>query len=211
MADTVFYLAQHDGSHEAVETHAADATHAEVGAPEGAGHGEGHGGGGPINSEPNLSIYTGIAFVIVLYGLSRLVPHLLKALDERSEKIAGDLQSAEDAKTDAEKLQAQYQQQLTDARGEARQIIDEARTQAETQARGIVAAAQEDAAGLKQKAQEEIEADKARAVKDLRSDIADLSCSVASRLLDETVSADAHKALIDRFIDEIGSDDGRRN
>ena len=209
MADAIYYLAQHDDGHEAVEAmpDAHGEAHTEVPAP-----GEGHGdvGAGPFKSEPNLSIYTGLAFVVVLIGLSRIVPSILRVLDERSEKIAGDLTAADDAKSEAEKLQEQYEQQLTDARAEGRKIIDAARQQAEGQAREIIAAAQEETAALKQRAQEEIESEKARAVKDLRGQIGDLSCAVASRLLHETVSADAHRGLIDKFIEELSSD-GQRN
>ncbi len=210
MADAVYYLAQRDGGHETVEampdTHGE--AHADVAAP-----GDGHDGGdaGPFKSEPNLTIYTGLAFVLVLIGLTRIVPSILRVLDERSEKIAGDLQAADDAKGEAEKLQAQFEQQLADARAEGRKILDAARQQAEGQAREILAAAQAEAAALKQRTQEEIESEKARAVKDLRSQIGDLSCAVASRLIHETVSADTHRGLIDKFIDELSNGDGRRN
>jgi len=210
MAEAIYYLAQADGTHEAVHTDAAPAeTHAAQVSEE-AFHGTAH-AEGPMQQEPNLSVWTLVAFLIVVAGLHRLTPKLLELLDQRAAKIEGDLKSAEAAKADAETLKAQYQQQLADARNEARQIIDEARQRAEAEAREILARAQEDAAGLKQKAQEELEADKARAVKDLRSQIAEISCSVASRLVNETLTPDAHRALIDRFIDEVSAGNGSRN
>lgn len=213
MARTIYYLAQHDGGHEAVETQDLGAdTHAEVAATHGEAAGGDHGGGGgPIQAQPNLAVWTLIAFAIVFYGIYRLTPRLLAMIDERAEKIAGDIQAAEDAKGDAEKLQAEYQQQLADARAEARKIVDAARQQADGQAREIMAAAQADVATLKQRAQEEIDSEKARAVKDLRGQIGDLSCAVASRLINETVTADTHRGLIDAFIDELSTGDGSRN
>lgn len=210
MAEAVYYLAQHDGGHETVDAAAHEGAQAEGVAYEGVAPGGEH-AGGPIEQEPNLSIYTGIAFLLVVYGLYRLVPRILALLDQRTEKIEGDLKSAETSRAEAEKLQAQYEQQLADARAEARRIVEEARSQGEAQARDILAKAQEEAATLKQRAQDEIEADKARALRELRADVADLSCSVASRLLGETVTADSHRALIDRFIDELVAGDGQRN
>lgn len=209
MAEAVYYLAQHDGGHETVQPHAADpAAEAHTEAP---AHGGEHGQASPMRSEPNLSIYTTIAFLLVVAGLYRLAPKILAVLDERAARIADDLKGAEDAKADAEKLQAEHAQQLADARAEARHIVEEARQQADTQAREILATAQADATALKQKAQEEIEADRVRAVKDLRGEIAALSCSVASRLIAQEMTPDAHRGLIDGFIDELLADDGRRN
>ena len=43
-------------------------------------------------------------------------PAIKKAMDDRTEKIRGDLDSAERAKTESETVLADYQRQLTDAR-----------------------------------------------------------------------------------------------
>jgi len=208
MADVVYYLASADEAHEAAG-HEAPATTAHEGQAA-AEHDGGH-GKGPMDPSPNLMIWTLMAFLLVLAGIYRLLPKILAAIDERTQKIAGDIQGAEKARSEAEKLQAEYQQQLADARAEARSIVDAARQEADAQRRDILAKAHDETSALKQKAQEEIENEKARAVKELRAQIADLSCSVASRVVNETITPATHSALIDRFIEEIGSGDGRAN
>ena len=58
-------------------------------------------------------------------------PAIKKALQDREDKIRGDLEHAESVRDQAETELADYQRQLADARNEAGRIIEEARQSAE--------------------------------------------------------------------------------
>src|SRR5262245_42784904 len=69
-------------------------------------------------------IVAGLAFLIVLIGFWKFVlPPLKKTLAERTEKIQGSLEEAEQARSDAQTELAEYRKQLAGAREESNRII----------------------------------------------------------------------------------------
>ena len=68
-----------------------------------------------------------INFLILLFILGKFAyKPLMKVLDERRERVANDLETAEKTRVEAEALKAQYSKQLADAREEANAILDKA-------------------------------------------------------------------------------------
>ena len=56
-----------------------------------------------------------------------------------------------------------------------------------------------------EKARAAIEAEKKAAVAELQGSIADISVSVASRLVGEDLGDDDHRRIIERYVNEAGS------
>ena len=56
-----------------------------------------------------------------------------------------------------------------------------------------------------EKAKAAIEAEKKSAIAELQGSAADLSISVASRLIGEDLSDDEHRKIIERYVNEAGS------
>ncbi|HEX2025670.1 MAG TPA: ATP synthase F0 subunit B, partial [Actinomycetota bacterium] len=93
----------------------------------------------PILPEADELIFGSLAFLIVFLILQRFAfPAIRKGLQERQEKIRGDLEGAENAKHEAENALERYQQQLQEARGEANRVIEEARKTAEQMRRDLL-------------------------------------------------------------------------
>ena len=66
-------------------------------------------------------------FVILLWVLAKFAyKPLIKAMENRRNRIIKDLDTAEQTRLDAEALKAQYTEQLSNARQEATQIVDKA-------------------------------------------------------------------------------------
>lgn len=65
--------------------------------------------------------------------------------------------------------------------------------------------AADEAAGMIEKAQAAIEAERKQAVSDLQKSVADISVSVASKLIGTDLSDDEHRAIIKRYVEEAGS------
>ncbi len=57
----------------------------------------------------------------------------------------------------------------------------------------------------REEAQAAIEAERKQAVSDLQKSVADISVSVASKLIGTDLSDDEHRAIIKRYVEEAGS------
>jgi F-type H+-transporting ATPase subunit b len=145
-----------------------------------------------------------IAFSIVFFFVWKWVwPNLTKTMETRQAAIAGELTAAETAKVEAESLRKDYQAQLADARAEGGRIIDEARQQAEQMKADIVARAETDAEQIRAKAREDAAGEKSRALADAKSQVGDISVDLAGKIVGESLDAEAHKALIDRYLADL--------
>src|SRR5581483_2953674 len=127
-------------------------------------------------------IWGAIAFAIVAFALMKFgFPAIKKSLKAREDRIRDDLESAAHAKDEAEAELAQYRSQLTNARAEATQIVEDARQAAEQVRRDLIAKAEGDAAEIRTRAQEDIRLAQDRALADLRVQVADLSIELAEK------------------------------
>lgn len=145
-----------------------------------------------------------IAFAIVFFFIWRFaVPAINRALEQRQAAISGQIEDAEKAKVEAESLLADYKAQLAEARAEANRIVDEAREDAEQVKSDIVAKAEEEAAQIREKAREDAAAEKDRALTEARSQVGDISVDLAGRIVGESLDAQAHRELIDRYLSDL--------
>lgn len=165
------------------------------------------GGGGaafllPVPEELFAGI---IAFSIVFFFVWKwAIPVLNKTLEARQAAIAGELETAESAKVEAESLLRDYRQQVAGAKDEASKILADARDAGEAVKGDIIARAEGEAQQIKTRASDEIAAERERAVAGLRRQVADLSLVVAAKVVESTLDADTQRDLVDRYIDELG-------
>jgi F-type H+-transporting ATPase subunit b len=152
----------------------------------------------------NELIVGAIAFAILFFFTAKFVlPRVAKLLDERREKIQGDLEKAEETRRQAETELADYRAQLANAREESNAIIDEARKTAEQLRLDIQQRAEQDAQGIVARAQDEIRAERDRVFQELRGQVAEIAVDLAGRVVGASLDASAHAQLIDQYIDEV--------
>jgi F-type H+-transporting ATPase subunit b len=165
----------------------------------------------PILPETNEIIWTVIAFVIAFFILAKFAfPAVKKGLQAREDKIRGDLERAEQARTEAEATLAQYQKQVAEARGEATRIIEEARQAAEGVRRDLIARAEADAAEVRQRAQEDSQLASSRAMSELQTHVASLSVDLAEKIVEHNLDRDTQMDLIENYINSVGNGSRRR-
>lgn len=146
-----------------------------------------------------------IAFGIVFFFMWKYaVPTLNKTLEGRQHAIKSQLESAEASKVEAEKLLADYREQVANASTEADRIIDEARDRGETVRTEIIARAEQEAEAIKSRAAGEIQSERSRAADALREEVKSLSLDVAQKVVGGSLDRGAQEALVDRFIEELG-------
>lgn len=157
----------------------------------------------PGNSE---LVWGSISFAILLVLFIKWgYPAVVKTMKAREDRIKDDLEGAEGAKSEAETVLVEYRAQLAEARSEAGRIIDEARQAADQVRRDLIARAEADAAELRARAQEDIRLAGERAMADLHSRVSDLSIELAEKIVERSLDRDTQMALIDNYINSVGS------
>ena len=161
----------------------------------------------------DLTISTIIGDFILIAGSFLLLIFLVKkyawgnitsVLDERAEKISSDIDGAEEARKKAEELASKREAELAGSRTEAKTIIENAKETAEKSKADILAEAKLEAGRLKEKANQEIAQNKAEALQSVKGDVADLTISLAGKIISQNLDDQAHKELIDQYIDQLG-------
>ncbi|EIF36921.1 MULTISPECIES: F0F1 ATP synthase subunit B [Streptococcus] len=161
----------------------------------------------------DLTISTIIGDFILIAGSFLLLIFLVKKyawgnitsiLDQRAEKISSDIDGAEEARKKAEELASKREAELAGSRTEAKTIIENAKETAEKSKSDILAEAKLEAGRLKEKANQEIAQNKAEALQSVKGEVADLTVSLAGKIISQNLDGHAHKELIDQYIDQLG-------
>jgi F-type H+-transporting ATPase subunit b len=158
---------------------------------------------------PDLTelIVGAISFFIVFGVLGKvLLPRITKTLEERTEKIEGGIQRAEEAQRDANQVLEQYKEQLANARHEAARLRQEAREQGAQIIAEMREQAQAEARRLVDAAQAQIQADRQLAIQMLRAEVGTLAVDLASRVVGESLEDEARqRRVVERFMADLES------
>lgn len=144
-----------------------------------------------------------VFFVLAGFTMKFVWPPLMKALDERAEKIANGLAAAEKGKAEMAAAEKRVQAELAGAKDEglkrigdaekrAAAIIEEAKKTASDEAARILAAAKADA-----------EQQVTQARETLRGQVATLAVAGAEQILKREVNAAAHADLLNQLKAEL--------
>jgi F-type H+-transporting ATPase subunit b len=169
----------------------------------------------PSNPNPLVPNWTevivgALAFGIVFVVLWRiLLPRITKTLEERTDKIEGGIQRADEAQKDANRLVDQYKAQLAEARHESSRL----REQAKEEGAQIKAQLREEGEAEKRRIVEsghaQIEADRQQAFASLRSEVGDLAVQLASKIVGESLDDEARQSrVVDRFLADLDAGQG---
>ena len=146
-----------------------------------------------------------IAFGIVfLFVRLWAWPALQEMLENRRLAITGQLEEAERVKGEAESLLADYQAQVAGVKEEANQIIDEARTTADSMKSEIVARAEVRGRHRPRQGTGRSCRRAVRAAAALQGDVANLSLDMAEKVVAGSIDREAQGALVERYLDELG-------
>lgn len=152
----------------------------------------------------NFILITG-SFILLLVLIKKFAwSNITSIFEERAEKIASDIDRAEEARQKAEVLAQKREDELAGSRKEAKTIIENAKETAEQSKANILADAKLEAGHLKEKANQEIAQNKVEALQSVKGEVADLTISLAGKIISQNLDSHAHKALIDQYIDQLG-------
>ena len=156
-----------------------------------------------MNINATLILQSIAMMIFVWFCMKFIWPPLLKAMDERREKIADGLAASDRAEKALAEANDAADQEIKAAREKAGEIVDQA-NQRHSQ---ILDQAKDDATAERQRQVAAAEADISQAAnqarEELRNAVATLAVAGAAKILEKEIDADAHRELLDKLIAEI--------
>ena len=145
-----------------------------------------------------------IGFLLALIILKAFAwKPLLKMLDDRKQKIVGDLKDADNIKADANRLLDDYQAKMKDIETEARSKIQEAVSEGNRIASEIREQARDESKQILAKSRDELNRDVAKARVQLRDDMAGMAIRAAEKIIMTKLDESEHKRILDDFLGEV--------
>lgn len=151
-------------------------------------------------------IATVLNFILLIGVLSVILwKPMLKFLNDRAKLISDSLLLAEKNKKREEEIKVEHDEIIIEARGKASEIVDKAMTVASNESRELIAQAREHARLTVDSAKEEIKMEGERIKQDLRKEIADMTVSLAGKVLEREIKGEDHKDLINKGLEVLDS------
>jgi len=160
-----------------------------------------------------------VTFIITIINITILFIILRKVLfkpvakfmADRAQRVQDTIDQAKKDKADAQKLLEQYQGKLKNAETEAQEIIKAARTNAEAQARQIVADGKAAAEALTAAAHKQVEAERQTAFARFKVEAAALVMSACARMVQREISGDDNRRYAAMLLDELAAQKGNKS
>jgi F-type H+-transporting ATPase subunit b len=152
------------------------------------------------------AIWTIVIFVIMLIILYPTAwKQVLAGLKAREERIRKDISDAEASRTKAEATLREYSARLATAEKQVQDMIAKAVQQAEAVAAQIKAQTQKETDEARQRTQRELESATRQAVSDFKDRAADISTSIAEKIIRRNLNADDQRELVNRSLEQLQS------
>jgi F-type H+-transporting ATPase subunit b len=163
-----------------------------------------HAGGGPLDVEPGLMIWTVVVFVALLLILKKFAwPALLGAVEARERALEKQLADAERNRAEAARLLAEHQKLIAEGRASAQALLAEARAASEKERALAMEKTRQEQEELLERARRDIAAERDRAVADLRREAVDVSLAAASKLLGERLNSDNDRRIVQEYLSSL--------
>lgn len=152
---------------------------------------------------------------LILVGVLKffLYERIVKAIDEREERIKSRLGEAEQKKKEADDEAESYRIKKRELDEEREEILDEARKKAEERRKEFVSKAREEADGLERKWREQIEREKTDFLRDLQRLVGREVREATGRALEDMADANLESRMIRSFLshlEELDEDEKER-
>jgi F-type H+-transporting ATPase subunit b len=157
-----------------------------------------------VQPDPGLFIWTIVTFLLLVTLLAKFAWRpLLQALDARREGILQSLEGAKQAKRELDQLKEQSAEIMRDARIEAEAIVSKSWSDAEKLKEEMKEKARTEADAILREARRQIQVETAQALKQIRNEVADLSVTIASKLIQRNFSKEDNDRLIEETLRQI--------
>ncbi len=151
-----------------------------------------------------LMIWTLIAFGIVFLVVSRYaLPKIQAAIDARRDMIDESIKYAEQQRTEADALLADYRQRLAEAREQADDIVGRARKAADQREADSIEDARKEREELLAQTRREIQLETEKSLQDLRREVADLTVLATEKVTRKSLDSADQQRLVEEALSEV--------
>jgi F-type H+-transporting ATPase subunit b len=159
---------------------------------------------GLIKVVPGLMIWTIVAFLVTLFVLKKFAfGPIQQTIDERRERIRRSIEEAEHARNEARRLLEEHRALIGQARGQADQILAEARKVAEAQRQRVKEETEADRQRRLEETKRLIEAETQRALQQIRAEVAELTLIATAKVTGKVLDDADHRRLIEDAIKDL--------
>ena len=145
-----------------------------------------------------------ITFAIFVWFCVKFVwPPLINAIEERQKGIANALASAEEAKKEQADTKALLEQEITQAKLQAQEIVELANKRRNQILEEVKSEAEATKAKIIEQGYAEVEAERKRVQEELRVKVASLAIAGAEKIVGRTVDEAANNDIIDKLVAEL--------
>ena len=164
---------------------------------------------GDITDFMSIDLTTIIATLLNTLILFFVLKHFLfnkvnKVIEDRQNEIQASYDRADEAEKNAQKLEADYNEKIGQAKEESAEIIRDATKKAQVRADEIIDEARVEAKSIRTNAENEIEREKKIAVNKIKDDITDIAFQAAQAVIEKDLTSEDNERLIGEFIDNVG-------
>lgn len=160
-----------------------------------------HAAATPFTINGGLILWTLVIFALLMFILAKTAwPAILKTIEDREARIRAQLEAADKANADAQKILAEYQQQVANARNEAQDIVAQSRQAGEKLRDELVSKGRQEQEELLERARREIALERDRALAELRREAVELSLAAASKVIEKNMDSEADRRLVQDYL-----------
>lgn len=160
----------------------------------------------PEEFKTDLAIYTFIVFLLLMGILWKFAwGPISDGLDARETKVANDIAKAEEGRVQIEAMLAEHQAKLDAAQDEVREILAEARRDAEHAKQQIMESAQAEAEAMKDRSIAEIARAKDAALDELFQTMSDQIAQATEYVVGRSVTGEDQDRLIQEAMSQFSS------
>ena len=157
-----------------------------------------------IKVTPGLMIWTIVAFLVTLFVLRRYAfGPIQKTIDERRERIRHSLEEADQARAEARRMLEEHRALLGQARGQAEEILAEARKTREAMERRMRDETEAERQRRLEETRREIQAETERALEQIRTEVAELTLVAATKVTGKVLNPSDQRRLIEEAIQTL--------
>ena len=154
---------------------------------------------------PELWVFVSFVLFVALLVYYGIPNKLVKALDERADRIRAELDEARRLREEAQAILADYQRKRSEAEKEAEDIVAMARREAEFYAQEQRTALSETLHRRLKLAEEKIARAEEQAIQEIRSKSVDVAITAAETVIAHQLKGKNAESLVERSIQDIST------
>ncbi len=165
---------------------------------------EASGGIGTLGINLNIFIAQLVNFLVVLLVLWKFAyKPLVKILDDRSKKIEESLKNSDEVDRRIAELEKEQHAMIATAKGEATQILEAARADAESRKQELLLAAKKEVERVVTLGKEQLKAEQVNMVREAKAELILIAVAATKKILEETVDEKKSNALAEAVVKKM--------